>query len=533
MTISNARILHAKAVRSLIMARDEQEVAVLDVRPGGTFGDAHLLWANSVPLTSLEIEILDRVPRLDTPIILCGFDENDDNIVSRAAGKMAVMGYKDISYLQGGVKAWEKAGFEVFSGVNVPSKAFGEFVEHTYDTPRIPALDVQKMIDDGEDMVVLDSRPMSEFRSMNIPMGVDVPGAELALRVHDIAPSPETIVVVNCAGRTRSIIGCQSLKNAGIPNKVVALENGTMGWHLAGLDLEYGNERRYGELSAEGLKRAEASAVHVRERFGVQTIDKATLAKWCAENSRTTYILDVRDPEEFNEAHIPNSRPAPGGQLVQATDLYVGTLGARIVCVDDNGVRAMMTASWLVQLGWEAVVLAPGAIEMSETVAHKPPMLALPSVPEIDATALAARMNQTHVIDLGDSLNHRTSHIPGSRFAIRAHLPENLGELSDDRPIVLTSSDGNIATYAAADLITAGFDRDVMVLKGGSKAWKEAGLPMTDGFENNLDESEDVWYRPYDMDDAQEGAMKQYLSWEVNLVAQIERDGTTNFKTFY
>ena len=72
-----------------------------------------------------------------------------------------------------------------------------------------------------------------------------------------------------------------------------------------------------------------------------------------------------------------------------------------------------------------------------------------------------------------------------------------------------------------------------MVLKGGSKAWKEAGLPMTDGFENNLDESVDVWYRPYDMDDAQEGAMKQYLSWEVNLVAQIERDGTTNFKTFY
>lgn len=532
MTISNARVLDAEAVRSLILARDEHEIAVLDVRPGGTFGDAHLLWANSVPLTSLEVEILDRVPRLDTPVVLCGFDENDENIVSRAAGKMAAMGYNDISYLQGGVKAWENAGFEVFSGVNVPSKAFGEFVEHTYDTPRIPAQDVKKMMDDGEDMVVLDSRPMTEFRSMNIPMGIDVPGAELALRVHDIAPNPETTVVVNCAGRTRSIIGCQSLKNAGIPNKVVALENGTMGWHLAGLDLEYGNERRYGTLSVDGLKRAEACAAHVSERFGVLTIDKTTLEAWCAEDSRTTYVLDVRDPEEFNEAHIPNSRPAPGGQLVQATDRYVGTLGARIVCVDDNGVRAMMTASWLVQLGWEAVVLAPGAIEMSESGAHKLPMPALPSVPEIDATALAARMIQTHVIDLGDSLSHRTSHIPGSHFAIRAHLPGNLGELSDDRPIVLTSSDGIIATFAAADLIAAGFDREVMVLKGGSKAWKLAGLPMTDGFENNLDESVDVWYRPYDMDDAQEGAMKQYLSWEVNLVAQIERDGTTNFKTF-
>lgn len=532
MTVSNARALDAETVRTLIIERDTQEVALLDVRPGGTFGDAHLLWANSVPLTTLEIEIRDRVPRLDTPIVLCGFDDNDDGIVSRAAGKMAAMGYQNISYLQGGVTAWEDAGFEVFSGVNVPSKAFGEYVEHTYDTPRVPPEELIRMMNDGENMVVLDSRPMSEFRSMNIPMGVDVPGAELALRVHDIAPDPETTVVVNCAGRTRSIIGCQSLKNAGIPNKVVALENGTMGWHLAGFDLEYGNERRYGMLSAEGLKRAQACAADVRERFQVRVIDKSTLDTWRTDRNRTTYVLDVRDPSEFNDAHIPNSRPAPGGQLVQATDRYVGTLGARIVCVDDNGVRATMTASWLVQLGWEAVVLEPGSVEMSESGAHIPLMPAIPSVPEIDATALAARMIQTHVIDLGDSLSHRTSHIPGSRFAIRAHMPENLSDLSNDRPIVFTSKDGAIATFAVADLMAAGFDREVMVLRGGSNAWKQAGLPMTDGFENNLDESVDVWYRPYDMDDAQEGAMKQYLSWEINLVEQIERDGTTNFKAF-
>ena len=532
MTVTNAQALSPEAVRQLILDRNQTEVAVLDVRPGGTFGDAHLLWANSLPLTTLEIECLDRVPRLDTPVVLCGFDDADNAIVSRAAAKMALMGYKHISYLRGGVKAWGDAGFEIFSGVNVPSKAFGEFVEHTYDTPRIPAKDLKRMMDEGADMVVLDSRPMSEYHAMNIPMGIDVPGAELALRVHDIAPDPNTTVVVNCAGRTRSIIGCQSLRNAGIPNKVIALENGTMGWHLAGFKLEYGNTQRYGELTAEGLKRAKACAEHVSKRFGVKTIDAATLAAWTSDTARTTYVLDVRDPEEFAAAHVPGSRPAPGGQLVQATDRYVGTLGARIVCVDDNGVRATMTASWLVQLGWEAVVLAPGALKMSASGTHTPPMPALPKVPEIDAVALAARMIQTHVIDLGNSLAHRQNHIPGSRFAIRAHMPENLASLSDDRPIVLTSSDGVIATFAAADLIAAGFKREIMVLKGGTAAWKAAGLPLKGGFENNLDGSADVWYRPYDMDDAQEGAMKQYLSWEVNLVAQIERDGTTDFKVF-
>jgi len=261
-------------------------------------------------------------------------------------------------------------------------------------------------------------------------------------------------------------------------------------------------------------------------------MSSSALAEWQADAGRTTYVLDVRDPEEFAEAHVPGSRPAPGGQLVQATDRYVGTLGARIVCVDDNAVRATMTASWLVQIGWDACVLEPGALEMSESGAHVPAMPELPEVPMIVPHQLAARMIQTHVVDLGNSLAHRNSHIPGSRFAIRANMPENLARLSNDRPIALTSKDGTIAAFAAADLIAAGFDREIYVLQGGTEAWKASGLPLTDGFENNLDESVDVWYRPYDMDDAQEGAMKQYLSWEVNLVAQIERDGTTDFKVF-
>lgn len=532
MTITNARALSAQDVRALIVARDESEIAILDVRPGGTFGDGHLLWANSLPLSALEMLVFDRVPRRTTPIVLCAADASEDDMIARAAGKLAALGYTDIAYLEGGVAAWDAAGFEVFTGVNVPSKAFGEFVEHTYDTPRIPPEELKRMIDADEDIVVLDSRPMSEYNNMNIPTGVDVPGAELALRVHDMAPSPQTTVVVNCAGRTRSIIGCQSLRNAGIPNKVVALENGTMGWHLAGFDLEYGNTRRYGDLSAEGLAKAQDCAARVRERFGVKTVDAATLAAWQSEEGRTTYLLDVRDPDEFAKSHVPGSRPAPGGQLVQATDRYVATLGARIVCVDDNGVRATMTASWLVQIGWDAVVLEPGALAMSETGAHAPAMPPVPDVPTIDATALAARMIQTHVIDVGDSLSHRKAHIPGSRFAIRANLPGNLADVSEDRPIVLTSSDGVTAAFACADLIAAGFKRDVKVLAGGTAAWKAAGLPLKEGFENNLDPSVDVWYRPYDMDDVQEGAMKQYLSWEINLVQQLERDGTTDFRAY-
>ena len=39
---------------------------------------------------------------------------------------------------------------------------------------------------------------------------------------------------------------------------------------------------------------------------------------------------------------------------MQAIDRWVGTRGARLVLIDDTGTRAMMTAHWLTQMGWDA-----------------------------------------------------------------------------------------------------------------------------------------------------------------------------------
>lgn len=518
------------------------ELAILDLREQGTFGDRHLLFAVNVPLSRLELKIADFVPRRGTPVVLCSGGADDADLVTRGAERLAKFGYTDLHCLEGGVDGWEAAGFEVFSGVNVPSKAFGEFVEHEYDTPRIKPEQLKAMMDAGEKMVVLDSRPMTEYRVMNIPTGIDCPGAELAYRVHDIAPDPDTTVVVNCAGRTRSIIGCQSLRNAGIPNKVVALENGTMGWHLAGFELERGQARNFPEMSDAGRERARACAHQVAERFDVTTVDHATLTGWLDDFTRTTYVLDVRNPEEFEAGHLPGSRHAPGGQLVQAWDRYIAVLGARIVLVCDDGVRSTMTAHWLVQMGWEAHVLED-AFEghLLEVGAHDP------FIPGFDTAAprlttvkeLAERLagGDAVVIDLNDSLSYRDAgHIPGAWFAQRAKLPGNLAAAGVPNPglTALTSPDGVLATLAAGEAAADG--REVVVLEGGTDAWKAAGKPLETGFINMADDTKDVWYRPYDLNDddegRQEGAMKQYLSWEIDLVHQIERDGTTRFRRF-
>src|SRR6059058_3098611 len=203
----------------------------------------------------------------------------------------------------------------------------------------------------GTDMVVVDSRPFDEFQRVSIPSATNVPGAELVLRIHDIAPSPDTLVVVNCAGRTRSIIGAQSLINAGLPNKVIALKNGTMGWHLAGLKVARGETKSFGPQGPQAANFAQQAAAQVAARMKVKKIDKAGLAELEAKGG-PLYRLDVRDPAEYAQGHLKGFRHAAGGQLVQATDQHVGARNATIVLHDNDGVRAIMTAHWLMQMGW-------------------------------------------------------------------------------------------------------------------------------------------------------------------------------------
>ncbi|HZB93186.1 MAG TPA: rhodanese-like domain-containing protein, partial [Stellaceae bacterium] len=512
------------------MLRDGEEFAILDLREEGVFAEGHLLFAASLPLSRLELRLDALVPRRGTRLVLC---DADDGLAPRAARKLMRWGYRNLAVLAGGVKAWQEAGYELFSGVHVPSKAFGEVVEHAAATPRLAAAEVKALMDRGADLVVLDSRPIDEFRRMSIPGAIDCPGAELVWRFHEVVRSPETLVVVNCAGRTRSIIGAQSLINAGVPNRVAALKNGTMGWHLAGFALAHGEERHAPSPAPENAAKSRAAAARLAERAGVRVIDAAALERFRREaESRTLYLFDVRSPEEYAAGHLAGARSAPGGQLVQATDAYRATLKARLVLVDDDGVRARMTASWLVQMGHDEVYVLDKAEGARETGPERVRVLGLDGdVPALAAPELAALQarGEAVVIDLDSSLAYREQHIPGAWFAIRARLGAALPRLPERGMLVLTSRDGVLAALAAPDL-QALTPRPVKVLAGGTATWRQSGLPLASGEEHLADAPIDAWYRPYDKGAGVEAAMNAYLDWEVALVEQVKRDGDARFR---
>jgi rhodanese-related sulfurtransferase/predicted metal-dependent enzyme (double-stranded beta helix superfamily) len=520
------------------MLKTSEVFAFFDVREEGEFStQGHPLFATPLPLSRLEPRALALLPDPDPRIVLMDDgEEGQAGRANRAAAQLSRLGYTNLAVMAGGLKAWRDAGFEVFTGVNVPSKAFGEIVEHGNDTPRIDAADVQKLIDDKADMVILDSRPLPEFTNMSIPGGVDCPGAELVYRVKDFVTRPETLVVVNCAGRTRSIIGAQSLINAGLPNKVMALKNGTMGWHLAGLKVARGETKSFGPQGPEAARFAQAAAANIAGRMGIRRIDKAGLAA-LEKKGGPLYRLDVRDPAEYAQGHLPGFRHAAGGQLVQATDQYVGARNATIVLHDNDGVRATMTAHWLLQMGWnETYVLdhKPAASELT-TVAEPryPAGFTVPKVATVTAAELQKSLATALVVDLDTSLKYRDGHVPGAWFAVRANLartlPEMLAKQAGATRVVLVAPDAEIGALAAAESADLAGGLPVSILTGGMKAWREAGFEVETGHVRMADPPTDVWYRPYDFKEDVEAAMRQYLDWEVDLVPQVERDGDARF----
>jgi rhodanese-related sulfurtransferase len=496
------------------------ELALLDVREQGVHYRGHPFYACAAPLSRLEMVIGDLVPRRSAPIVV--LDGGGEGLARQACQRLRELGYSGVDILEGGCAAWQAAGGELFSGINVPSKAFGEFVEHQCNTPRIPAGELRRLQGSGARLVVLDSRPFEEYQRMCVPGGIDAPGAELAYRVHDLAPDPETLVVVNCAGRTRSIIGCQSLRNAGIPNRVVALKDGTMGWELAGYGCERGAARLASLPSSHGKAKAEAAAERVAQRFGVKFADAGAVHRWREDARRTTYLLDVRTREEFEAGHIAGSRHAPGGQLVQATDEYVAVRHARLVLVDPQRVRAVMTASWLNQMGWHDVYVLPSLAGFD---IESGPRAVNFSIKQWETTGQA----DGTVIDFSTSLRFHHQHLPGAWWAVRSRLGEAREKIGDAPSLVLTSEDGVLAHLAAPEVQALWPQAQVRVLEGGNAAWQG---PWEAGHGRATTTRDDVWYKPYDHDAGYEKHARDYLAWEVALLDQIRRDPTIRFRTY-
>jgi rhodanese-related sulfurtransferase len=335
---------------------DGSELAVLDIRAPDVVGYASPLFATNLPAEKVTGDLSRFVPRKVVRTVLA---DGGDGAAERLAADLADAGWPNVFALEGGIPAWTAGGDGIaLPTFDTPGVDFTLAVKDEKGTPVTSAEELKRLRDEGEDLIVIDTRTVPEFAREHVPGAISVPGAELVLRFKDVVPSEKTQVVVSCAGLPRAILGAQTLIDAKVPNKVSYLHDGTKAWTAAGLSLETGKTRTYGEVSQTAVEfaRRQIEVLGSADRF--PEIDIETARTWAADPDRTTYLLDVRTPEEFESGHLKDSLSSEGGQLLGVAYRTIAVRGARIVLIDDLlGARARIVAHWLQRRGYEIAIL--------------------------------------------------------------------------------------------------------------------------------------------------------------------------------
>lgn len=502
----------------------DQLYAVFDVRERGEFNECQIPNATSLPRSQIEFRIAELVPDRKVPIVLYG---DGDVRAPLAAATLLRLGYEQVSVLQNGLAAWQAEGRPTASGVNVPSKAFGEKVHHECAVPDLTPQELNELKTRTADLLILDMRTPEEYGRFCIPGGINVPGGDLILWAEEFKRK-DAPIIVNCAGRTRSIIGTAALKRLGLTN-VRALRNGTMGWVLAGLELEIKPQRSAQPAPRTSRDDATALARRVASEENLSFISPAAVARWAGAKGAMHYLIDVRSESEFTSGHIPGSLSVPGGQAVQRADDFVAVRNAPVVFISYQSARAVMAAYWYRQMGFPKVFVLEGGLDAwsqqggaveTGAVVIEPLKFAESKAQAraIDGETLDRQLRKSpmSILDFGTSLEFEAAHLPGAQWMSRGWLEPRMPELFADRSraIVLTCPDGRQSTLAALTLGEMGY-RDVAVLDGGVRAWVAAGQRTEQGLTACLTPTNDVVLSPSIRGTKED--MQRYLDWEVKL----------------
>ena len=501
------------------------QFALIDVRDTGEYNSSHIPGASLIPRRRLEFQMRDSVPFLGTPIVVC---DDDGRRAGLAAASLEDMGYTRVSVLEGGINRWSSDDLSTEWGTNVPSKDFGEKMEAVYHVPEIDADELHRRVERGDKLVILDTRTPEEYQRFCIPGGRSVPGGELAFRITDITKDldPDATVVVNCAGRTRSIIGTRLLQRMGLEN-VCGLKNGTSGWVLAGFQVERGADRlALPQPSVQGVAAAEAYAAKLAAEDGVRYLDPHAVRETLASRDQEpVYLIDVRTEEEFLAGHIPGFRWFPGGQAVQRSDDVAVVKNGVIVFCCDGKARATATASWYRQMGHQEVFAVDGGttawtasgwdLETGAIQEHPVGLLEARDRVRLLFPKELEDSGSPVTIFVDSSLDFARGHVPGARWAPRGWLEFQIDGISPSKEdaIVVTCSDGQSAALAGATLKNMGY-QDVSVLEGGMEAWRRDGCKEETGLAGVMSPPNDVVILGVDRNPAE---MMHYLRWETAL----------------
>jgi hydroxyacylglutathione hydrolase len=196
--------------------------------------------------------------------------------------------------------------------------------------------------------------------------------------------------------------------------------------------------------------------------------------------ARGNSVVDTREATRFREGAIPGTINIPAGRtfttwagslLPYDRDLYLlldeGTADLRELVRDLAGIGLDRVSGYLGADAIEAWSRTPGQLQR---------------IPSVSLPQLKSRFGHDGlmVLDVRDVSEWKAGHIPGSRNIPVGRLDQRLGELPQDRTLVVHCQTGPRAAIAASLLRARGFS-NVELFPSGFAEWRASGQPVETG----------------------------------------------------
>ena len=512
--------------------------ALIDVNEFGEFIMGHAPHFVCIPRGHLPERMRYLIPDSDTAVLLMC---SDGRRSARAAAEVRALGYRSVTVVDGGLATYTGAGMPIEQGSNVLGKRFGELLAAQEDVEQLTPRQVDELAANGP-VALFDVRTTREFEGEgHLPGAVSAPGHRVA---HDVSAlrrkQPDTPVILNCAGRTRSIVAAEKLSALGI-QKVYALQNGTMAWLLDGRELD--SRRADGDDAISESPDLDADLATAAARLAQQqqlVSESAGDLMARLRRGEPLYLVDVRAPADFSASTIPGARSCPDGQLTNQADDVMAVRSTPVYCFSTVDVQAILAARTLAGMGFEQVRWIRGGFRawVADSLPTQPGRVPMP--PPVtphealflqnaaDLASSGSLRTGNQVVDVRSVSAFVAEHVPGATWIPFGLLDLDAGEhLDTSRPILLIGDHDTAAARGARLLADLGFQ--ACGLRGGIASWVKAGLAVESGADgNNIDmtaareEVDIVGFGPVELRRTK-ADMRRYLEWEIALGSDDSR----------
>ena len=334
--------LEIKQVLNLLK-NNTKNISFLDIRERKEYVHGFAFGSVNCPFSKFKYLIKELVPDVNTTLILIGIKNTyQKDKIQKILKKLK---YDRSFILKGDYKIWKKQKFPLWAGEYTFSKAFGEWIEITSNIKNLYAKELYKIHKKNHNYLQIDARPKKEFEKFSLPQSVQCSGGELPCFINNKENLRKNFIV-HCAGRTRSIIAYQTLKDFNFKNKKYVLNGGTQNWVLNGFDRKFKNQSKIKSTKInykDDLKLAHSIA----KKFKIpstQTMNKQT----------NSYNFQINS-EIKNFKKIPGWKQVNATTLIQSTDKFISSTNTKILIFSNIPSSAVFTVIWLRRMGYQAI----------------------------------------------------------------------------------------------------------------------------------------------------------------------------------